>query len=174
MNMKRILLLITVFIFTQQIKSQEQFNIGVNGGVTVGETIGTYSDMAFGLDVNYLFQLSEDFVVGPSLALTYFNTKEVEGFKPDAFMYLPISAAIRFNSLDDPFYAGVDVGFAVGLSPDGDSGGVYIKPIVGYNINDSFKLNLFYAGIRKTKITNGYVGFGVTYDLKGTESESYF
>lgn len=170
--MKKILLLI--FICTAiKISAQEQFNIGVNGGITVGATIKSASNIAFGFDANYLFKLTEDFVIGPSLGFIYFNAKSIEGVKRDPFMYVPMGGAVRFNSIDDVFYIGIDAGFAVGISPEGDSGAVFLKPIIGYKINDSFKLNVFYSGLRKTTVTYGYVGFGFTFDILASRNDYY-
>jgi len=166
--MRKILLLTCVFI-SMQLFSQEQFNIGINGGITVGN-VEPISKIAFGADVNYLFDISQDFVIGPSVGITYFNLEDSD-LDIDAPMFLPLSAAFRFNSLDDAFYVGLDLGYAVALS-DYD-GGFYIKPIVGYKASDSFKINIFYEGIKTSSPTYGYMGLGLTYDLKASKNAQY-
>ncbi|TYP98831.1 hypothetical protein C7447_102147 [Tenacibaculum adriaticum] len=170
--MKKILLL-TFLNISIQVTSQQQFNIGINGGITIGN-IEPVSKMAFGGDINYLFDISDEFVVGPSLGLVFFSSKEANGEKSDAKMYLPISTAIRFNSNEDVFYVGADLGFAVGLSPEGDNGGVFFKPLVGYKINQAFKVNLFYAGIKKRKPTYAFIGLGLVYDFNAGKDDFYF
>ena len=169
--MKKLFFIASLFI-SFQVASQEQFNVGINGGITIGGIVPT-SKMAFGGEANYLFDISDDFVLGPSIGLVYFNTKEVNGIKPDAKMYLPISAAIRFNSNDDYYYVGADIGYAICISPSGDRGGIFFKPLVGYKIDQSFKVNLFYAGVKKKHPTYSYIGLGLVYDFNGSEDDFY-
>jgi len=164
--MKKIVLLVLAFIALKSY-SQEQFNVGVNGGLTVDSAYDV-SNFAFGADANYLFDVSDYFIVGPSLAFTYFMAEDSAN---ESGMFLPISAAFRFHSLDDLFYAGTDVGYAVSIS-DYD-GGVYIKPIVGCRVTDSFKINAFYAGLRNGDYSFGYAGLGLVYDFLGAKNGSY-
>lgn len=150
-----------------QLLSQEQLNIGINGGLAIGNAEPTISKIAFGADVNYLFDIGTDFVVGPSIGIAYFNPEE----NIEAPVFLPISAAIRFNSIEDRFYVGVDGGYAISIS-DYDNG-FYIKPIVGYKINDPFSITAFYSGVRTSGPTYGYAGIGLTYDFKAAQNAQY-
>lgn len=167
--MKKKLILI-LSIVSLNLFSQEQFNIGINGGITSGD-VKEFSDFGFGADVNYLFDIFDNVVVGPSVALMYFNLdSDVDA---DAPAFLPISAAVRFNSLDDAFYAGVDLGYGVSISGDAD-GGVYLKPIIGYNLSDSFKVNAFYSSVRTSDPNDfSFFGLGLTYNLKGRQNSRY-
>lgn len=163
--MKRILLLICAIVSINTF-SQEQLNIGINGGITIGN-IEPYSKVAFGADVNYLFDVAEDFVVGPSIGIIYFNPED----EIDAPVFLPVSASILFHSIDDKFYIGGELGYALSLS-DLD-GGFFIKPTVGYYISDSFKINAFYAGVKTGSPTYGYMGLGLAYDIFGRKGARY-
>lgn len=160
-------LLIAVSIY-----SQKQFNIGVNGGIVTGN-LQDRSSSAFGIDANYLFDWFEDFTIGPSMSLVYFSGKGEEANAADSYMYLPIGGAVRYQALDEKFYVGGDLGFAIGLSPDGDRGGVYFKPLIGYNVTESFNINLFYSAVKKKLPTYSYVGLGLTYNILGSAGYAY-
>ncbi|CAL2084476.1 conserved exported hypothetical protein [Tenacibaculum sp. 190524A05c] len=164
--------IIYLFLFSinYNLTAQEnEFNVGINGGVTIGNIEGV-SSMALGFDANYLFDVFEGVKFGPSLNFIYFVTQEENGIKPDAFIYLPIGGSIKFHSEGDDFYVALDGGYAIGISPEGDNGGVFIKPMVGYNINENFNVNLFYSGVKKSGPTFGYIGLGVAFNIFGGNS----
>ena len=148
---------------------ENEFNIGINGGVTIGNIEGV-SDIAIGLDANYLFDVFDGVKFGPSLNFVYFVTQEQNGIKPDAFIYVPIGGAIKFHNESDDFYVALDAGYAIGISPEGDNGGIFIKPMVGYNINQNFNVNLFYSGVKKSAPTYGYIGLGIVFNVFGGSS----
>ena len=166
--MKRVMLFIGV-LFSTYLFSQEQLNVGVDAGITVGN-IEPISKMAFGADVNYLFDVSQDFVAGPSLGIIYFSP---EDDIVDAPMFLPISAALSFHSIDERFYVGGELGYAISLSDFNDDGGFFIKPTIGYKLSDSLKINAFYAGIKTGSPTYAYAGIGLKYDFKAANYGQY-
>lgn len=150
--------------------AQKELNVSLNGGFTIGD-IEPKSSIAFGADANYLFDWFLDFTIGPSLSFIYFSPSSDKDIKP--FIYLPVGGAIRFQAIEDEFYVGGDFGYAMGISPNGDRGGIYFKPIIGYNVNDSFKVNLFYSAIKKKQPAYSYVGIGLTYDFLGASSGNF-
>lgn len=172
--MKKITILAVLFCAVINMFSQEkELNIGINGGFTIGN-IEPQSSIAFGADANYLFDWYEDFKVGPTIGVTYFLPKEENGVKPDARMYIPIGASIRFQSIDDAFFIGGELGYAIGITPSGDKGGIFFKPMVGYNVSESIKLNLFYAGVKKRQPTFGYIGLGLSFDILNQNNMGYY
>ena len=86
-------------------------------------------------------------------------------------VFLPISAAFHFRSIDDKFYVGGELGYAFSLSDYGD--GFFIKPTLGYYLSDSFKINVFYAGVKTGRPTYGYAGIGLTFDILGVNGARY-
>ena len=166
--MKRILFLLVFALGVVKSFSQEQINVGINGGLTIGST-EIPADFGFGAEANYLFDLfSEEFVLGPSIGISIFpSTVDIV----DTAMFLPISGAFRFQSLDDPFYVGINLGYAMGL---GDfDGGFHLKPLVGYHISNSLKLNAFYSGIRNGDNSIGYFGLGLTFNFLRSDNSYY-
>ncbi|CAA0153916.1 outer membrane beta-barrel protein [Tenacibaculum maritimum] len=160
--MRKIILLILVFFSMISYGQERKFNIGIHGGLTIGD-VKNKSSIGFGGDINYLFDLSEELFIGPSLSLLYFSPKD----KNDALLYLPLGGAIRYNNLEDPFFVGMDLGYAIGVSPSGDRGGLLFKPMVGYNLSDNFQLSLSYIGVKKEKNTYSYIALGVSFDIFG-------
>lgn len=171
--MKKLGVVITVLFASIVMYGQgRELNVGINGGITTGD-IKPFSSSAFGLDANYLFDWYEDFKVGPSVSAVYFSPKENDLVKSDAFVYLPIGVAIRFQNPEDSFYIGGDFGYAIGISPSGDRGGVYFKPLVGYHISQNFKLNLFYSAVKKKQPAYSYVGLGLSFNIFGAGNDYY-
>ena len=159
----------TLVVSNVLLAQENEFNIGVNGGVTIGNIEGV-SKAAFGLDANYLFNVFEGVKFGPSVNFIYFTTQEANGIKPDAFIYMPVGGSIKFHSDGDDFYVALDAGYAIGISPEGDNGGIFMKPMVGYNINQNFNVNLFYSGVKKRAPTYGYIGVGIVFNVFGGSS----
>lgn len=60
--------------------------------------------------------------------------------------FLPIAAAARFN-VSDAFSLGADLGYAVGLAPDGNDGGFYYAPRAAYSVSDLIDIVLGYRGV---------------------------
>lgn len=162
--MKKVLSLIfTLFSFT--FYAQDSFNLGVHGGFTVDKS-KEFSSLGVSLDVNYLLDLSEDFNAGGFIGYVHFLPKD----DLEARAYIPVGGAIRFNSIDEYFYVGGDLGFAIGISPDGDNGGVYFRPLLGYKITDSFKVDLSYTVIKKRVPTYSFIGLGLVFDFNGSSN----
>lgn len=164
--MKKMMLLVLLSLSLSFYAQDKDLNVGINVGITNGD-IKPYSNMAFGLDANYLFHWFEDFKFGPSVNLVYFSPKTVNGQEIKPLVYVPIGGSIRFQAFEEAFYAGGDVGYAIGLSPSGDRGGVYFKPIIGYNISNSLHVNVFYSTVKKRKPAYSYVGVGFSFNIFG-------
>ncbi|HPF96717.1 MAG TPA: hypothetical protein PLZ00_04795, partial [Mangrovimonas sp.] len=92
--------------------------------------------------------------------------KDYYGSKQD-FQYIPIAGAGRFN-INEKMAAGIDAGYAVGIS-DNNDGGFYFRPIFGYNITEMIQLNASYIGIAlgNNRYYNGsyYYSYGSTFGI---------
>ncbi len=158
--MKKILFL-TVLLIGVNVNTQSQgLSFGINAGVTTGNINNTHS-VAFGFDVNYLYEITEQIEIGAATGYIFFYGKDVNGTKSVSKSYIPIAATVRFNNDSSRFFVGGDFGYAIGISSSGDRGGIYFKPMLGYNISESIELNLFYTGIKKEQPTYSYVGLGL-------------
>lgn len=143
--------------------AQGNFNVGVNLGLPTGDVSDAYT-FALGLEANYLFEVSETFEVGPSISFSNFFGDEVGGFEFEDASFLPIAAAARFAA-GDSFTLGADLGYAVGLSPDGNDGGFYYRPMVGYDLSENFMLQAYYSGVSVDGGTFSAFGIGGVFGL---------
>ncbi|CAL2084464.1 OMP_b-brl domain-containing protein [Tenacibaculum sp. 190524A05c] len=162
--MKKFLLTIAMVAFGFAANAQDgEFNAGVNLGLPTGDVSDAYS-FAVSAEVNYLFSVSDDFKVGPSLGFANFFGKDVGGVTVDSASFLPLAAAGRF-AVSEEFTLGADLGYGIGISPDGNDGGFYYRPMVGYNIAENIMLQATYSGVSVNGGTFSNIGLGVMFGL---------
>ena len=160
--MKKVLLIaaIAVFGFTS-VQAQEG---GIKAGLTLGLPIGDTSDgytFAGSVDLAYLFAVADSFQVGPALSYIHYIGDEIFGFEVEDASFLPVAASARFYA-SEQFFFGADLGYAVGLSPDGNDGGFYYKPKAGYSFG-SVAILASYSGISVDGGTFSAIGVGVEF-----------
>lgn len=130
-----------VFAFAQ-VNAQE-----LKGGISVGLPVGDFSD-AYTLnitgDLSYLWDVAENFKAGAATGISY-NLGDSD-FNVDDAIFLPLAGAARYSFTDD-FAAGVDLGYAIGISPSGNDGGFYYAPRLQYSFSESLGLVLAYRGV---------------------------
>ncbi len=161
--MMRKLLLALFFVgTTTTIFAQDELNLTLSGGVPMGTKVKDVSNMAFEADINYLFSVSDHVKLGPSVSFLYFNAKE----KAESLMFFPMGGTIKFTSSNDDFYVGTDVGAVFPITDESGKGGVYLKPYIGYNVSDAFKVALSYSAVEvKGDHDSGYIGLNLTYNF---------
>ncbi|MCI2228372.1 outer membrane beta-barrel protein [Polaribacter sp. MSW13] len=142
------------------------FNVGGNLGFPTGD-MSDISSFAISVEANYLFNLSDEFKVGPSVSyLHYFGKNDILGTGIDAndTSFLPIAAAGRYAA-SEKFTIGADLGYGIGISPNGQEGAFYYRPMVGYAISDKVMLQASYTGMSKDGFTISNFGFGAMFAL---------
>ncbi len=138
-----------------------QFSAGATFGIPTGDAEAGYS-FVFGIDANYMFDSESDFGFG--LATGYLSYFKDEDVNPDNASFLPLAVAGRFAA-GEKFSIGADVGYAVGLSPDGNDGGFYYRPMIAYSLGDNTSLNLSYSGVSVNGGTFSNIGLGIMFGL---------
>ena len=126
-------------------------------GYAVGDASGEHS-FVLTAGANYLFDVFEGVKVGPSASIVNFFAKSGGGTNIDNVAYLPLAFATRFEIFDE-FYVGGDGGYAFGISPDVNKGGVYYKIMAGYNINKKLQITSSISAINARG--SGFTTFGV-------------
>ncbi|TYB79841.1 outer membrane beta-barrel protein [Bizionia myxarmorum] len=150
--------------------AQNSFKVGANFALPIGDA-GDYSSFSIGLDAAYLFEVSEKFQVGPAIGFTnaFGKTESVTilgntlDFDYDDVQFVPIAAAARFMATEK-FYLGADLGYALGVN-DGNDGGFYYRPKVGYNFTDMIGANISYTGISADGGDFSTIGLGIEFSL---------
>ena len=153
--------LITVLSFTN-LEAQGGFSAGVHLGIPVADA-SDISGFNFGLDVSYLFEVSDEFQAGLTSGYTHFTGKSIDlGFgtvSVEDFGFIPLAGTARYG-FSDQVFGSVDLGY--GISTNGGTGGFYYQPKVGYK-TDVLDIFGFYKGISRDGATVGSVGVGAAY-----------
>lgn len=160
---KIILSVLAVFAFGAAQAQDGGFKAGVHLGLPMGDAGDIYS-FNFGLDVAYMWAISDDFQAGVTTGYSYFSGKEIDlgglSFKVNG-AFIPVAASGQY-SFSDNFFGGADLGYAV-YAGDGDGdGGFYYQPKVGYQ-TEKFEIYASYKGISADGSTISTVGLGFNY-----------
>ncbi len=155
--MKKLFLLFAFVAFT--LSAQAQFSVGANIGLPAADASDVTS-LSYGLDVNYMLSDGESFNYGIATGIQMYS-----GDDPfPNWSFLPIGAALRFSS-SSALSFGADVGYTIGLKPDGNDGGFYYRPMLFYGMNDNTSLNLSYSAISIDGATVANFGVGIMFKL---------
>lgn len=145
--MKKLLFIVLITLFGFQ--ANAQFSAGAWGGLPIGDA-GDFATFSLGADLTYLFPVSDAFGVGPTVGVSHSfgDSIDVLGTSVDLedTTFIPIAAAGRFG-VSETFTLGVDLGYGVGIAPDGNDGGFYYSPRVGYSVTDLIEIVLAYRGV---------------------------
>ncbi len=149
----------------------QDFNAGISAALPMGDA-GDFTSFGVNLDVNYLWEVSEDFSAGVASGYQhYFGSEEdvtlfgqTVTVEYDDFGFLPIAAAGRY-AVSEEFTLGADLGYAIGLSPDGNDGGFYYAPKVQYGISDNLDIVLAYKGVSLDGGSFDAISLGVMFGL---------
>ena len=159
--------LVSVFLFVlagTAVFAQQGFKIGIHGDVPVGDNKEVVS-LALGADVGYLFALNE--VVDLGLMAGFINgfpeKYDQEPGAPDLpnVQFLPLAGSFRIWP-SNSFSFGADVGMAIGIN-DGNDGGFYYKPIIGYLMGAQTEVSLSYTGISADNAQWATINLGILY-----------
>ncbi|MCX7550444.1 outer membrane beta-barrel protein [Xanthomarina sp. F2636L] len=169
--MKKLFLTAAIAIFGFSfMNAQGGFKVGANFALPVGDA-GDVSSFSIGLDAAYFVEVSEQFLVGGATGFTnaFGKTETLSAFgysfdvDYDDVQFLPVAAAARFLATEK-FYVGADLGYAIGIS-DGNDGGFYYRPRVGYNFTDMIGANFSYTGISLDGGDWSTIGLGVEFSF---------
>jgi hypothetical protein len=146
--MKKVILIAAFFVAGLSLQAQEGASVGINLGLPTGDA-GDFSSFSIGVDFTYLWSVSDQFDAGVAAGFSNAFGKEIDtplgSFEVDDVQFLPIAAAGRVH-LSEEITAGADLGYALGIN-DGNDGGFYYRPMVGYSLSEKLGLNLSYTGI---------------------------
>lgn len=163
--MKKLLLsAIAVCAFGITSAQEGGFKAGVNVGMPMGDIKDGYS-LAIGVDVAYMWSISDEFQVGATVGYSTYMAKEYDfmgvKIKPDNAAFLPIAATGQY-AFTENIFVGADLGYALGMAPSGMDGGMLYQPKVGYQ-TETFEVYAGYKGISVTGGTFSSIGVGFNY-----------
>ncbi len=128
--------------------AQEGFKIGIQGGIPLNDFDDQIS-VAVALDIGYMHALGEvvDFGVISGFIHGFPETFQTNTVNIDfpSVQFVPLTAAIRIWP-SNSFSFGGNAGYAFGLN-EGNEGGLYYRPIIGYLLGAKTEINVSYTGI---------------------------
>ncbi|MEQ5792438.1 hypothetical protein J4E06_15330 [Muricauda sp. NFXS6] len=161
--MKKIaLFMLATFFGLSFVQAQGDFKAGIHAGLPIGDA-GDFATFAIAIDLGYLFDVSDEFQVGPTAGYSHSFGDEIGGFEVDDVQFLPIAAAGRF-SVSDEFSLGADLGYAIGIS-DGNDGGFYYAPKAAYSVSELMDIVLAYRGVALDGGSWDIISLGVEFNL---------
>ncbi|GGD42312.1 hypothetical protein [Muriicola marianensis] len=144
--------------------AQEGIKIGIQGSFPFNDFKEAVV-LSAAVDVGYMHALGE--VVDAGVMTGFIN-----GF-PDNFdggpdlpsiQFLPLAGSFRIWP-SNSFSFGGDAGYAVGIN-DGNEGGLYYRPVIGYLFGTNTEVNLSYTGIQLDGATWSTVNVGIMHTIQ--------
>ncbi|MTE25901.1 outer membrane beta-barrel protein [Winogradskyella ouciana] len=141
----------------------QDFNASISGALPIGDA-GDGWTFGVNLDVNYLWEVSDDFQAGVTAGVAHYFGDEISGFEIEDATFIPIGAAGRF-AVSEEFTLGANLGYGIGIAPDGNDGGFYYSPRVQYGVSDSLDIVFAYTGISIEGGSFDAISLGVEFGL---------
>ena len=143
--------------------SQGSFQAGGHLGLPVGDA-GDFTTFAIAVDLAYILEVDEGIGVGPALGYSHSFGEEISpGLSIDDIQFLPVAGRAIFD-LGEQFLARAEVGYAIGIN-DGNDGGFYYSPQIGFSVSDAIDLILAYRGITRDGGSFDMVTFGASFNI---------
>lgn len=166
--MKRLILGLLFIMIGIGLYGQRGMKIGIQGGLPIDEFQEGTSIM-LGLDVGYRFALGE--VVDLGIMTGYIHGLPEKyhldyGTDLPSIQFVPFAGSVRIWP-SNSFSLGVDIGQALGIN-EGNKGGFYYRPTIGYLMGARTEVNVSYTGINLEEETWTTISVGIlyTFDFK--------
>ncbi|MEZ4811396.1 MAG: hypothetical protein R2819_13645 [Allomuricauda sp.] len=138
--------------FMAMAQDRSSFKAGFNAGLPVGD-VADFSSFSMGLDLAYHWGISEllDGGITTGYIHSFGETNTISlgdatiETQFEDFQFIPMALALRLYPTYE-FKLGADVGYAVGLGEQSESG-LYVRPSIGYNITGNTELNVSYISV---------------------------
>ncbi len=161
--MRKLFLLTAIAVLGFANLNAQGIKIGASAALPTGD-FGDFVSFGVNIDAAYLWEVAENITVGPKTGFIYGFGKSVAGFKTSDTAFLPIAATGRIL-LAESFLLGTDLGYAIGISPSGNNGGLYYRPMAGYAVSEAITVMLSYTGISLTGATFNTINAGIEFAL---------
>ncbi|MCJ7467978.1 MAG: hypothetical protein MUO53_14955 [Maribacter sp.] len=169
--MKNILLTCVFAIMGITVWAQEGLKLGFQAGLPLGD----YNDqvgVVLGLDAGYMWAPNKVFDLGVKAGYIYgFPEKFRSGtilVDLPSIQFAPIAASVRIWP-SRSFSFGADIGQAFGLN-EGNDGGFYYRPQIGFLMGAQTELNFSYTGINQDQESFSLITMGLVYTFLSARS----
>ena len=135
---------------------------GLSASVPVGP-ISNYSSFAAGVEISGQKMATKNLGLGLSTGYTHFFAKD----NGESFGTIPVGLLVRVYPQPKGFFAGADLGYTFLTNVDDVTGGLYVKPQVGYH-NYNWNIFGFYNHVfmKKEFIDIQNAGIAATYNIR--------
>ncbi len=149
--MKKLVLVTLTLVFgIFSAHSQGRFQAGGHLGLPVGDA-GDLATFAIALDLAYILEINDNISAGPTVGYSHSfgDDTTIGGFTVsiDDVQFLPIGGRAQFD-ITDQFLARAELGYGVGIN-DGNDGGFYFSPQVGYSVSDMIDIIAAYRSVSR-------------------------
>jgi len=162
--MKKVLATFIMALLSIGLFAQQGMKLGIHGGLPLDEFQEELSLVA-GVDLGYRWGLSEIVDLGVMVGFVngFPEKYNRELFSEDLpnIQFMPLAASVRFWT-SNSFSIGGDIGQAIGIN-EGNDGGLYYRPTIGYLIGAQTEVNVSYTGIKMDDKTWTTLTLGILY-----------
>ena len=162
--MKKVLATFIMALLSIGLFAQQGMKLGIHGGLPLDEFQEELSLVA-GVDLGYRWGLSEIVDLGVMVGFVngFPEKYNRELFSEDLpnIQFIPLAASVRFWT-SNSFSIGGDVGQAIGIN-EGNDGGLYYRPTIGYLMGAQTEVNVSYTGIKMDDKTWTTLTLGILY-----------
>lgn len=164
--MKKGVLAIVFMVATASLFAQEGAKIGIQFGMPIDDFTDEVGLM-IGVDVGHMWALGEVVDLGVTAGYIHgfaekYHTGTIANDLP-SIQFLKAAASLRVW-LSNSFSFGGDIGQGFGLN-DGNEGGLYYRPQLGYLMSQSTELNVSYTSIQMDFQEWSTVSLGIVYTI---------
>lgn len=152
------------FAFSQQnvdINTENSwFKAGINAGLPIGDAADA-SSFTLGADLKAQYLLNPSLGIGVASGYNHFFGKD----NADDFGLIPLAGFVRYYAQPAGFFAGLDLGYGFLTNVDNNSGGLHIKPQIGYH-NEKWNFFAYYQNtMTENDLNLQVIGIGTTYNI---------
>jgi hypothetical protein len=163
-NIRQLLPILLCTLTFGAASSQEGFKIGAQGGLPIGD-FNDQIGVVVGADIGYMWAPNQVFDLGIKAGIIHGFAErfraETVSVKLPSMQFAPVAASLRIWP-SPAFSFGADVGQAFGLN-DGNEGGFYYRPQIGFQTGPQSELNFSYTAIDQDTETWSTVTLGFVY-----------
>lgn len=173
--MKKLVASLLFVFITTVLVAQEGFKIGFQGGIPIGDFDDQIS-LVVAADVGYMWALGEVVDLGPASGYIIGFTDKFDDDSPLADLpnvqFVPAAASLRIWP-SNSFSLGADGGYAIGIN-DGNDGGLYIRPVIGFLFSAFTELNISYTNVSLDGASYSSATVGLLFTIPSKDRLSRF
>lgn len=169
--MKKRLFALILVLMGMGMQAQEGFKLGFHAGFPINDFNDAVT-LTVALDGGYMYAVNETIDIGIATGFIHgfaesFSSEAIAADFPNV-QFVPLAAAVRIWTTNS-FSLGVDGGYAMGIN-EGNDGGLYYRPIIGYLMGPSTEVNFSYSTVELDGASWNTLNLGILYTFKSKRS----